>query len=159
RYQPQIHPTAITGDYKNGFDNEFAWSGTQDYSSLMSIGAAITFRKQYGEDAIISYTHALAVEGGKVVAKILGTHGMTPDDHQIGNMANIRLPIKNIHHPKVNGQYFMDTLMDRYNVFVPAFKHGDHWWTRISAQIYLELEDFVRLGNIWKEVIDELNAE
>ncbi|KAG0349580.1 PLP-dependent transferase [Gamsiella multidivaricata] len=159
RHQHLIHPTAITSDYKTGFENEFAWSGTQDYSSLMSIGAAIHFRKQYGEDAIISYTHSLALEAGKVMAKILNTNTMTPEDHQVANMVNIRLPIKNPNHPKVNPQYFMETLMDRFGVFTPAFKHGEHWWTRISAQIYLEVEDFVRLGNIWKEVIDEINAE
>ncbi|KAF9979979.1 hypothetical protein BGZ65_005731 [Modicella reniformis] len=130
-HQHLIHPTAITADYKTGFVNEFAWMGTQDYSSLMSIRSAIDFRKQHGgEDAIISYTHSLAVAGGKAVAEILGTEGVTPlkgHDHQIGNMVNIRLPIKNLNNPKVN--------------------------------IYLELEDFVRIGNVWKKVIDELNAE
>ncbi|KAF8982687.1 hypothetical protein BGZ46_000805 [Entomortierella lignicola] len=159
RHQHLIHPTSITGDYKSGFEAEFGWAGTTDYSSLMSIGSAIEFRKQYGEDAIISYTHALALEGGKIMAEILGTNSLTPHDHQVGNMINVRLPLNNVNHPKATFQYFMNTLMDRYNVFTPAFKHGDHWWTRVSAQIYLELEDFAALGKIWKEVIDELNAE
>ncbi|KAG0317130.1 hypothetical protein BGZ99_006502 [Dissophora globulifera] len=159
RHQHLIHPTSISADYKSGFDTEFAWSGTQDYSSIMSIGAAIAFRKQYGEDAIISYTHALAIEGGHAIAKILGTNVLTPYDHQVGNMVNIRLPLKNPDHPNARFQWFVDTLLDRYNFFTPTFKHGGQWWTRISAQIYLELDDFVRFGNIWKEVIDEMNAE
>ncbi|KAF9357754.1 hypothetical protein BGX26_003150 [Mortierella sp. AD094] len=159
RHQHLIHPTSITGDYKGGFENEFSWMGTTDYSAIMSIGAAIDFRKQYGEDAIISYTHALALEGGKVMAEILGTNCLTPHDHQVGNMVNVRLPLKDVNNPKASFQKFADILFDRYNVYTPAFKHGDQWWTRISAQIYMEVEDFVRLGNIWKEVIDELNAE
>ncbi|KAK3810850.1 MAG: pyridoxal phosphate-dependent transferase [Benniella sp.] len=162
RHQDLIHPTSITADYKTGFENEFGWAGTQDYSSLMSIRAALDFRKQLGgEDPIISYTHSLAVEGGKIIAKILGTEGLTPQDHdhQIGNMVNIRLPLKNVNHPKANAQYFMDTLMDRFNAYTPAFKHGEQWYTRVSAQIYLELQDFTRIGEIWKAVIDELNAE
>ncbi|KAF9972143.1 hypothetical protein BGZ75_001590, partial [Mortierella antarctica] len=159
RHQHLVHPTAITADYKSGFEHEFSWAGTQDYSSLLSILPALKFRKQYGEDAIISYTHNLAVEGGKVMAKILGTHGLTPDEHQIANMVNIRLPIKDINHPKADGTYLMDTIMDKYNVFTPAYKHGGHLWTRVSAQIYLELSDFERLGHIWKEIIDEINAE
>ncbi|KAI1318673.1 hypothetical protein EDD11_005966 [Mortierella claussenii] len=159
RHQHLIHPTSITGDYNRGFEREFYWSGTQDYSCLLSIGAAIRYRKQFGEDAIISYTHALAVEGGMAVAKILGTNTLTPEEHQVANMVNIRLPLNDQDHPKATVQYFMETLMDRYNVFTPTFKHDGQWWTRVSAQIYLELEDFVRLGNIWKEVIDELNKE
>ncbi|KAG0246319.1 PLP-dependent transferase [Mortierella sp. GBAus27b] len=162
RHQHLIHPTAITGEYNTGFDNEFSWSGTQDYSSLMSIPAAIDFRKKYGgEDAIISYIHSLAVEGGKIVAKILGTEGLThPDhDHQIGSMVNIRLPFKNPNNPKITAPRLLETIMDRYNAYTPAFRHGDHWYTRLSAQIYLELDDFVRIGNIWKEIVDEVNAE
>ncbi|KAF9291623.1 hypothetical protein BGZ68_003239 [Mortierella alpina] len=159
RHQHLVHPTAITAEYKAGFEHEFSWTGTQDYSSLLSILPALKFRKQYGEDAIINYTHTLAVEGGKVMAKILGTNGLTPDDHQIANMVNIRLPIKDINHPKADGTYLMNTIMDKYNVFTPAFKHGGYLWTRVSAQIYLELSDFERLGHIWKEIIDEINAE
>ncbi|KAG0204526.1 hypothetical protein BGX28_003574 [Mortierella sp. GBA30] len=159
RHQHLIHPTAITSAYKTGFEDEFAYSGTQDYSSLLSIATAIEFRKQYGEEAIRSYTHGLAVEGGKVLAKILGTNGLTPYEHQIPNMVNVRLPIKDVNHPKADSKYLMDTLMDRYNVYTPAFQHGGYLWTRVSAQIYLELSDFERLGHIWKEVIDEINAE
>ncbi|KAF9102744.1 hypothetical protein BGX29_004223 [Mortierella sp. GBA35] len=158
RHQQLIHPTAITSDYTLGFEREFAWSGTQDYSSLMSILSALTFRKQYGEDAIISYTHSLALEGGKVMAKILGTHCLTPEDHQVANMVNVALPIKDLNNPKANAKDVMETLMDKHNVFTPFFRHDNHFYTRISAQIYLEVQDFVRLANIWKEVVDEINA-
>lgn len=124
----------------------------------MSILSALKFRKQFGEDAIISYSHSLALEGGKAMAKILGTHCLTPEDHQVGNMVNVALPIKDLKHPKANFKDLMEILMEKYNVFTPAFRHGDHFYTRISAQIYLELEDFIRLANIWKEVVDDLNA-
>ncbi|KAG0244915.1 hypothetical protein BGW41_005514 [Actinomortierella wolfii] len=160
-HQHLIHPLAITGDYNTGFENEFAWNGTQDYSSLLSVAAAIDFRKQYGEDAIIHYTHTLAVEGGKKIAEILGTNVMTPDDdHQVGNMVNVRLPINNLEHPKIETpQYLIELMQDKYNAFVPCFKHNGAFWCRVSAQIYLEMSDFVRLGNVLKEVIDDLNAE
>ncbi|KAK3845468.1 MAG: PLP-dependent transferase [Linnemannia gamsii] len=158
RHQHMIHPTAITGEYSQGFEREFGWAGTQDYSSIMSILSALTFRKQYGEDAIISYTHSLALEGGKAMAKILGTQTLTIDDHHVGNMINVVLPFKDLDHPKANTKALMEILMDKYNLYTPAFRHGDKFYTRVSAQIYLELQDFVRLGNIWKEVVDEINA-
>ncbi|KAG0018906.1 hypothetical protein BGZ81_010028 [Podila clonocystis] len=159
-YQHLIHPTAITGDYRKGFDAEFQWMGTNEYSSLMSIQGALAYRKQFGEDAIINYTHNLAVEGGKAIAKILGSNVLTPDDHQVGNMVNIRLPFKDLSNPKLaSPNYLMDLLMDKYNLFTPSFKHGGNMYTRVSAQIYLEISDFIRLGNVWKEIVDEINAE
>ncbi|KAG0214765.1 hypothetical protein BGX28_001400 [Mortierella sp. GBA30] len=160
RFQSQIHPTAIQGDYKTGFELEFSWNGTMDYSTILSIEGALDFRKQYGEEAIMHYMHDLAVKGGKVVADILGTNVLTPHDQQVGSMVNVRLPIKNINHPKIaTPDYLIKHLLDKYNLFSPSYKHGGYFWTRISAQIYLEIEDFVHLANVWKEVIEELNSE
>ncbi|KAG0227587.1 pyridoxal phosphate-dependent transferase [Mortierella sp. GBAus27b] len=160
RYQSMIHPTAIQGDYKTGFELEFAWNGTMDYSSLLSIEGALEFRKQYGEKAIMNYTHKLAIQGGKIMADILGTNVLTPYEHQVGNLVNVRLPIKDIHHPKIQTpDYLISLLLNRYNLYTPAYIHGGYLWTRVSAQIYLELDDFVHLGHVWKEVIEELNAE
>ncbi|KAF9137503.1 hypothetical protein BGX30_010158 [Mortierella sp. GBA39] len=161
RFQSSIHPTAIQGDYKSGgFELEFSWNGTMDYSTILSIEGALEFRKQYGEDAIIHYCHRLAVEGGEKMAEILGTHVLTPHEQQVGNMVNVRLPIKNINHPKIETpDYLIRLLLDRYNLFAPSYKHGGYFWTRVSSQIYLELSDFVHLGRVWKEVIEELNAE
>ncbi|KAF9351256.1 hypothetical protein BGX34_000702 [Mortierella sp. NVP85] len=160
RYQSMIHPTAIQGDYKSGFELEFAWNGTMDYSNMLSIEGALEFRKQYGEKAIINYTHKLAIHGGNIMAEILGTNVLTPHEHQVGNMVNVRLPIKNINHPKIQTpDYLIRHLLDKYNLYSPTYLHGGHFWTRVSSQIYLELDDFVHLGNVWKEVIDELNTE
>ncbi|KAF9980355.1 hypothetical protein BGZ65_005196 [Modicella reniformis] len=160
RYQNMIHPTAIQGNYQGGFELEFSWKGTMDYSTMLSIEGALEFRKQYGEKAIMNYNHKLAVQGGKIMAEILGTNVLSPYEHQVGYMFNVRLPIKNINHPKIQTEdYLVRHLLDKYNLFSPSFMHGGCFWTRVSSQIYLELDDFVHLGNVWKEVIDELNAE
>ena len=161
RYQSEIHPAAIQGDYKAaGFEAEFSWNGTLDYSSILSIEGALEFRRQYGEDAINHYCHRLAVEGGNKMAEILGTNVLTPHEHQVANMVNVRLPIKNINHPKIGTpDYLVRLLLDRYNLYAPTFEHGGYYWIRVSAQIYLELSDFVHLGHVMKEVIEELNAE
>ena len=106
------------------------------------------------------YTHCLAVEGGQLMANILGTNVLTPYEHQVGSMVNVRLPIKDINHPKiVTPDYLIKYLLDKYNLFAPSYKHGGFFWTRVSAQIYLELDDFKHLAKVWKEVIEELNAE
>ncbi|KAG0330864.1 hypothetical protein BG004_001946 [Podila humilis] len=161
RFQTIIHPVAITAEYKvGGFHPEFAWQGTMDYANMLSIEGALDFRKQYGEEAIRHYCHRLAIEGGQAMAKILGTNVLSNIDHQTGFQVNVRLPIKDINHPKIETvQYLIEYQQDNYNVFAPLYKHGGYFWTRVSAQIYLELSDFERLGHILKEIMDVLNAE
>lgn len=159
-HQHLIHPIAIPSHYKVNFASEFSYIGAQDFASLLSISSAIEFRKQFGEEAIIHYSHQLALEGGQLMAKILGTNVLTPDDHQVANMVNVRLPFKDLSNPKLtSSSYLMNLQMDKYGIFTPSFRHGDHFYMRLSAQIYLELSDFVRLGNIWKEIVDDINAE
>ncbi|KAF9168343.1 hypothetical protein BGX21_005898 [Mortierella sp. AD011] len=160
RHQHLIHPTSIQGDYRGGFEMEFSWNGTMDYSTILSIEGALEFRKQYGEKAIINYMHKLAIQGGKIMSEILGTNVLTPYDQQVGSMFNVRLPIKNINHPKIQTpDYLIRLLLEKYNLYSPSYIHGGYFWTRVSAQIYLEIEDFVHLANVWKEVIEELNTE
>ncbi|KAG0054473.1 hypothetical protein BGZ83_011160 [Gryganskiella cystojenkinii] len=160
RYQKDIHPTAIQADYKTGFELEFSWNGTMDYSNMLSIEGALEFRKPYGEEAIMHYMHRLAMEGGQVMADILGTNVLTPYEQQVGAMVNVRLPIKDINHPRIGTpDYLIKHLLEKYNLFAPSYKHGGYFWTRVSAQIYLELSDFEHLGKVWKEVVEMLNAE
>ncbi|KAG0011738.1 hypothetical protein BGZ81_002012 [Podila clonocystis] len=127
---------------------------------MLSIEGGLAFRAQYGDAAIMHYCHRLAVEGGLAIAQILGTNVLTTTDHQIGFLANVRLPIKDINHPKIaTPEYLIEYQQDKYNVFAPLYKHGGYFWTRVSAQIYLELSDFVRLGYILKDVVEMLNRE
>ena len=134
--------------------------GTLDYANMLSIEGGLAYRAQYGDSAIMHYCHRLAIEGGQVMAQILGTNVLTTIDHQTGFLANVRLPIKDINHPKIaTPDFLIEYQQDKYNVFAPLYKHGGSFWTRVSAQIYLELSDFVRLGHILKEVVEMLNRE
>ena len=57
--------------------SEFEWNGTIDWSPLLSVNAALDFRTFCGgEERINAYCHALAIDGGEEVARILGTETM-----------------------------------------------------------------------------------
>ena len=44
-------------------DQQFEWTGTQDFAPTLSIAAALDFRKSIGgEERIMEYCHTLAVE-------------------------------------------------------------------------------------------------
>ena len=54
-------------------------------------------------------------------------------------------------------KFFMeDRLLKEYNTFVMAYPHAGWMWIRLSAQIYLELEDFEWLGPVLKELCDRV---
>ncbi|KAE8226564.1 hypothetical protein CF319_g849 [Tilletia indica] len=58
----------------NSWRAQWEWSGTVDWSSLMTVDAALDFRQKLGgERRIMAYTHWVALRGGQLAAKILGT--------------------------------------------------------------------------------------
>lgn len=131
-----------------------------DFSPYMTVPAALKFREDVGgESAIMSYNHRLAIDGGTYLANFFGTQ-IIQDEDQIGNIVDVRLPINNPDDPMLNTDFWIDTLLYRFpEVFAPTYKHGGHWWIRISAQIYNDLTDFQVLGNVYGRICDELNMK
>ncbi|KAM0789798.1 hypothetical protein ACM66B_006650 [Microbotryomycetes sp. NB124-2] len=152
---------------------EFEWNGTIDFSPILSTLDALDFRRDVlgGEERITKYCHELALEGGRAFAKLLGTETMENEDPErdgqlVANMINVRLPIalppadlepqerlKRIAHVRTT---FHAEQVKR-KTMVPFFTHDDKAWTRLSAQVYTELQDFLDVAQIVKEVCEELN--
>lgn len=130
-----------------------------DFSPYMTVTAALKFREDVGgEQAIMSYNHKLAVDGGIYLANVFGTE-VLQDDDQIANMIDVRLPIDNPDNPTIVGNFWIDTLLTRFpQVFAPAYKHGGKWWVRVSAQIYNDLDDFETLADVYSTICAELNG-
>lgn len=131
-----------------------------DYSPYMTIPAALKFREEVGgEEAIMSYNHRLAVNGGSYLAKVFGTE-VLQDEDQIGNMVDVRLPINNPESSNLNTTFWVDTQLYRFpQVFAPAYKHNGKWFLRISVQIYNDLDDFKVLGTVFNKICDEINGK
>ncbi|KKK24179.1 hypothetical protein ARAM_005977 [Aspergillus rambellii] len=51
--------------------------------------------------------------------------------------------------------WIQDQLVER-GTFVPVFAHGGALWTRLSAQVYLDISDFEWLGGVLKEICSEI---
>ncbi|CAG8433953.1 12144_t:CDS:2 [Ambispora gerdemannii] len=157
RNQHGLHHPITSMYYSKGFVDEFSWVGTQDFSSYLTITAALEFRQKIGGEALIQqYCHRLAWEGGCLVASILGTEVMGPES-LVAHMVNVRLPVQD--SPEI--QEFMKTQFikisfKKYNCTVLEFEHGDAWWVRLSAQIYTDLSDFAYVGKALKEIFSGL---
>ncbi|GAA5974609.1 hypothetical protein JCM11641_007022 [Rhodosporidiobolus odoratus] len=169
RYQHLIHSIPIGHSYRprtpstsSSWISEFVWNGTVDWSPVLSTLAALDFRRDIlrGEERIYEYCHGLAEEGGEVVAGVLGTRVMRNKEGEgelIGTMVNVQLPLPAPSTFSTDQQRSISALWQRELVYqhkthCPIYAHNNLFYTRLSAQVYLELEDFEYVGKALKEV-------
>lgn len=92
------------------------------------------------------YVHELAVWGGHHLARVWNTTLLHPDS-MTGFMINVRLPTND---PKVANSLASSLIhsYDTYMIVIADDSSGEQTilYTRLSAQIYLEREDFITLG-------------
>lgn len=153
------------------FVRNFASVGTMDDSAYLSIQAALAWRAkvtwegQRGEEAVMGYIRDLAMEGGRLVAKILQTEILDNEEGTLSNCAlvNVRLPLS---IAEVAGDdagelrriaaWMMKVVTLEYETAVEVFVYNDKIWVRLCAQVYLMLKDFERAGKILQGVCERV---
>ncbi|PPQ75057.1 hypothetical protein CVT26_012059, partial [Gymnopilus dilepis] len=152
----------MRGTAPTAFIHKFHWTGLVDPVAILSIEFAIAFRERLGgERKINDYCHSLAVAGGKLVARMLGTKVMdlAKDAELTANMTNIELPIPSSVLPSKELFFlFEDEMMGVHKIFVPPFYFRGRWWARVSAQIYNDMSDFERLGKALVETCQKISS-
>ena len=159
------NPLPPTG--KSDFVTNFQFVGTLDNTPYLCIPAALEFRRslvyqsQEGEDAISAYCLPLAREAGRIVASALGTEVMENTEGTLGDcfFSNVLLPLSyaevtNKEHASAVkvAQWIAKTLVEDYNTFIAIIVYGNAWWIRLSAHVYLTVEDFEWAGKVLREV-------
>lgn len=154
---------------------QFDYTGTIDNTSYLLVPEAIKWRQEVcgGEKAIYDYNTQLAIQGGKAVASILGTEILDNKTHTMTDccLINVMLPMK-VSKARIEGEVTVDpdheaevvawiqkTLHTEFKTFLPIYSFQGQWWTRLSAQIYLELEDFEWAGHVLKELCERIGME
>ncbi|KAI9255617.1 pyridoxal phosphate-dependent transferase [Phascolomyces articulosus] len=168
RNQALVHPTVINYAYDGDraldttqkFEEEFAWPGTVDFSTYLCIIAALDFRASLGgEERIQKYCNDLARQGGELVAKTLGTEVLENCDKTLTvAMTNVRLPFENKQQLS-DGEVIkriIDKCIYKHNTVCSPYKHNDTWYVRLSAQVYLDLDDFEYFAKVIKHVLKDL---
>ncbi|KAK4202382.1 pyridoxal phosphate-dependent transferase [Triangularia verruculosa] len=151
---------------KGYFVDGFQFIGTVDNAPFLCVKEAIKWREEVlgGEERIRDELIKMAREGGKLVAEALGTEVLDNETQTMSAsaMTNVALPLP-AEEIKANGEgqevhgYILDTLMDEYQTFVAIFVFQGRWWARLSAQVYLELEDFKWAGGVLKEICERVS--
>jgi selenocysteine lyase/cysteine desulfurase len=123
---------------------------------------AMEFRKSLGgEDVIMQYCHDLAIKGGAIAAKILGTNVMENTDQSLTvAMVNVEIPLRNINISDAEViSIFIDKLLYEHNCMAPVYKHNNIWYTRLSAQVYTDETDFETVAKAILAVCKELEIK
>ncbi|KAJ5540940.1 hypothetical protein N7494_006016 [Penicillium frequentans] len=166
---------------KTPFEELFQFVATTDDSAYICLPAALKFRREVcgGEEAIMSYCHKLANEAADLIAATLGTDVMQEPDLKPGQKSNmrnccmttIRLPIRvaddgspgqgswvtlTSQDAPLAASFIEQTLMAKYDTFVPVFRHGSSLWTRISAQVFVDISDFEWLAGVLRELCEQV---
>jgi len=145
--QKLIHPIITSFGYLQSFQSEFFWLGTKDYSSYLTISDALDFRQTIAsETEIFSYNHQLAIQAGNLLAQMWNSSILISNEKYISTMNNIELPLMIDTLDKMNTLY--QKLINEHNIFLPMFQFDNKFYCRISAQIYMELNDYQTVGNI-----------
>ncbi|KAF8240253.1 PLP-dependent transferase [Tricholoma matsutake] len=134
------------------------WVGTIDFSPYLTVPSALRFREWLGgEEKINAYCHDLAIRGGKRLAEIFGTRVMDPDGELTLNMVNVQLPMPDTTQFSNNlDRKLNEEMLIKRKAYSAFFQHNGVWWTRCSAQVFTEIEDFDKLGKAWLEAIEEV---
>ena len=153
---------------KSSFVLLFQFVATLDTSPYFCIEEALKFREEVcgGEENILHYCRKISDDAGKRVANILGTEIMENADSSLNRCAfsNIRLPLNiglgNEEVPEKDAfkavNWMAEHLVKEYDTFTALYFHGMSFWTRISGQIYLELEDFDKGAYALKDLCERV---
>ena len=163
---------------KPEFVNNFEFVGTVDNAPYLCVKDGIKWREEVlgGEERIIAALTELARTGGKKVAGILGTKILDNEEQSLTrcSMVNVALPLvvegeEAEQQPEASSltvvpqgevgavtTWILRALIDEYKTFVALYVYRGQIWARLSAQVYLELDDFEWAGETLKTVCERV---
>jgi isopenicillin-N epimerase len=146
--QEGLHPS-VTSHGANSprrdkprFQLELDWVGTDDYTAMLCVPAALRFLGRVfpgGWPELMQRNRTLALSARRKLAAALGVRPPCPDE-LIGTLAALPLP---------DGELVLQArLYERHRIEVPIipWPAPPHRLVRISAQIYNRIEEYEQLG-------------
>ncbi|KAG5960810.1 hypothetical protein E4U58_004516 [Claviceps cyperi] len=170
---------------KSRYVANFEFVGTRDNTPYLCVADAIAWRQRVcgGEENILRYLWALNKKGIRIVARALGTTHLDNATETLTNcaMGNVALPMRvddmdapsalvtapsaAIAAPDVVvarenvalvDKWMRERLFDDYKTFMTLFFMQDRYWVRLSAQIYLDEQDYEAAGDVLKALCERI---
>jgi len=142
-----VHPTVISFGYLQGYDQEFFWTGTNDFSAFLSFTAAIEFNQALGTTKVMNYMRDLVTTAANTLATRWKTKTLVAPELSSA-MAVIQIPKNNYTEAQVHDKLFFD-----YNIEVPVFLVDGEMYLRISSHVYNAKEDYDLLANAVLKIV------
>jgi isopenicillin-N epimerase len=142
--QPTLHAPVVSWGHNKGFLEEFDHTATNDPTSYLAAPEGIALLREWGFDACVAYMHGLAWDAAHLLAERWRTSFEVPRA-MVGSMATVPLP-DSAGSTVADAERLRLALLvdDRIEVQIHAWR--DRLWARVSAQIYNEESDIVRLA-------------
>lgn len=181
-FVPQSNAPTTSTSKTPLFAAAYTFKGTIDNTPELCLPTALAYRSSLGgEEAILSYCHKLARSAGAHVAEVLGTRVLENEEATMGNccFTNVALPLDKamlLDLVRTRSRKEVDTdvakmeaklgttildwltrqLVERHDTFMAIIFYADKWWVRLSAQVYLDLDDFEWGAKLLKGLCEEV---
>lgn len=142
--QASLHPPVVSWGMDEDFATTFDLPGTRDPSAHLSAPAAIALFHEWGGDAIGRYNHHLAWQAAHYLSHRWDIEFDTPED-LIGTMATVTLPAA-LGSTREDAARLRDALLFDDGIEVPVHTYRNRLHSRISAQVYNDMDDIERLA-------------
>ncbi len=146
--QETMVPLTISHGFGEGYIPGFDWTGTRNPAPWLALGDAIDFYNSLGYDNVFRYNHNLALEGSAVVCDALGVKPPVPGD-MLGFLAPVEYP-GNYQGTGQESNELRYKFYKEHNTEVVFNYLNGKMWLRVSAQVYNEMADYVKLAGILK---------
>ena len=145
--QQDLHPAIISNYFGEGFQQEFAWTGTSDPSAQLAVTAALEFIEALGVER---YRNALRDQADAAAVLIADAWGVAPGapPGMFTAMVTLPLPVDEPANAESVAHWRL-TLLREHNIEVPVIDIDGRLWVRISAQVYNELSDVEALARVF----------
>ena len=153
-------PTVISSTGYYDLIGRYAYTGTRDYTAFYAVPNAIDFinNKLGGFRQMQNYNKSLLKLGCDILVREWNTSLLVPAS-MTAFMSNVILPIQNNEHCSIlQKRLFDENKISMVYGQVLSQEGTQIYYTRISAQVYLSLNDFILLASNVKRILLELQS-
>jgi selenocysteine lyase/cysteine desulfurase len=157
--EPTVISSANKVEYGQSIVDRYSYVSTRDYTAGLSMDAALDFRQDLlgGDEAIYQYCRTLALQAKHYLMDLWKISKPLVPDALEEFMINVPLPTHVVNSTTQAKQLQVDYLLQQHGIYMIVLLEPTSgiYFTRLSAQVYLELWDFQRLGHLVLEFGNE----
>lgn len=163
--QASVHPSVIGAVCSNSqltsfrpevlrnlsdYEVRFQYTGTRDYTPMIAVRDALSFRKRIGENSILGYNHGLALWAQNWLSTIWRTEILVPPECTAA-MAHVRIPVQSFSAALLLNRMLKDNkAMHIMGFSLPAREQfGESvptHWIRPCMQLFISRDDVRAFG-------------